>query len=90
MNYNQATALFSMINVGQELGTDHEGNIVTADTKLGSGMALLGYRNYVPRTGQLPPKHTHVVDDAVKFLREWADALEGGPDGTLVAKGDAK
>lgn len=83
MTYDQAATLFRSINVGYPLGADPEGNVVTAGTKLGLGMEILGYRSYLPRAGAPKPVtgqawHPWDTKQAVEFLRGWALALSKG------------
>ena len=81
MTFEQARILFGYINQGQPVGVDASGDVVTANTSLGIAMSAIGVRTYIPRTGRVygAPGKYHQTEEAVAFLREWADALDSEP-----------
>lgn len=87
-----ALRMYQMINKGVPLGVDSDGNVIHADTSLGTCMEMVGAKTYVAYSykdanWQNNGRHSEYVYDVkeqVAFLREWANALElFGPSPTV-------
>jgi hypothetical protein len=86
LTHLQACTLFGQIRKGKELGVDADGNVVYGETPFSISLEALGFNSvYLYRSNASTQERPYMTDRAVKFLREWADALEvPKPDGGSV------
>ncbi len=77
LTHLQACTLFTQIRKGKELGVDADGNVLHGETPFSISLDALGFGGvYLFRSSPSTQDHPFVTANAVKFLREWADALE--------------
>jgi hypothetical protein len=86
LTHLQACTLFGQIRKGKELGVDADGNVMHGETPFSISLDALGFGSvYLHRSNASTRDHPYMTANAVKFLREWADALEvPKPDGGSV------